>query len=121
MLMWACPRAVAISEMAPGRFGIILPETDEIAAINYIERVRQACELWLESGAIALDLAAGWAKGGWEVELYARNLSDARGQQSRSARCNISYCGPSAADPIGEIYRIYIQPRTLGIRVGRKF
>ena len=38
-----------------------MPETDEIAAINYVERVRRACELWLESGAIALRLAAGWA------------------------------------------------------------
>jgi hypothetical protein len=26
-----------------------------------VERVRRACELWLESGAIALSLAAGWA------------------------------------------------------------
>ena len=43
------------------RFGVILTETDEIAAINYVERVRRACELWLESGAIALHLAIGWA------------------------------------------------------------
>ena len=26
-----------------------------------VERVRQVCELWLESGAIALGLAFGWA------------------------------------------------------------
>ena len=45
----------------PGRFGVLLPETDEVAAINYVERVRRACELWLESGAIALSLAVGWA------------------------------------------------------------
>ena len=44
-----------------GRFAVLLPETDEIAAINYVERVRRACELWLESGAIALRLAIGWA------------------------------------------------------------
>ncbi len=50
-----------IARLAPGRFGVLLPETDEIAAINYVERVRRACELWLESGAIALSLAAGWA------------------------------------------------------------
>lgn len=68
-----------------------------------------------------LDLATGWAKNGWEVELYARNLTDARGQQTRAARCNINICGPTAADPVGEIYRIYIQPRTIGLRVGRKF
>lgn len=50
-----------VARLAPGRFGVILPETDEISAINYVERVRRACELWLESGAIALGLAAGWA------------------------------------------------------------
>lgn len=50
-----------VARIAPGRFGILLSETDEVAAINYVERVRRACELWLESGAIALRLAAGWA------------------------------------------------------------
>ncbi len=50
-----------VARLAPGRFGVLLPETDEVAAINYVERVRRACELWLESGAIALTLAAGWA------------------------------------------------------------
>lgn len=50
-----------VSRLAPGRFGVLLPETDEVAAINYVERVRRACELWLESGAIALSLAVGWA------------------------------------------------------------
>jgi len=50
-----------VARIGPGRFAALLPETDEIAAINYIERVRRACELWLESGAIALRLAIGWA------------------------------------------------------------
>jgi diguanylate cyclase (GGDEF)-like protein len=50
-----------LARLAPGRFGVLMPETDEIVAINYVERVRRACELWLESGAIALRLAAGWA------------------------------------------------------------
>ena len=50
-----------VARLAPGRFGVLLPETDEVAAINYVERVRRACELWLESGAIALSLAIGWA------------------------------------------------------------
>src|SRR5665811_1663446 len=39
----------------------VLPETDEVAAINYVERVRVACERWLESGAVALHLSIGWA------------------------------------------------------------
>ena len=50
-----------VARLSPSRFGVLLPETDEVAAINYVERVRRACELWLESGAIALRLSAGWA------------------------------------------------------------
>jgi hypothetical protein len=38
-----------------------MPETDEIVAINYVERIRQACDQWLASGAIAMRLAIGWA------------------------------------------------------------
>ncbi len=50
-----------VARLESGRFGVLLPETDEIAAINYVERVRRASELWLESGAIAIRLAIGWA------------------------------------------------------------
>jgi diguanylate cyclase (GGDEF)-like protein len=50
-----------VARLSQSRFGVLLPETDEVAAINYVERVRRACELWLESGAIALRLSAGWA------------------------------------------------------------
>jgi diguanylate cyclase (GGDEF)-like protein len=50
-----------VARLGSGRFGILLPETDEVAAINYVERVRGACELWLEAGAIAMRLAIGWA------------------------------------------------------------
>ena len=30
-----------VARLAPGRFGVLLPETDEVAAINYVERVRE--------------------------------------------------------------------------------
>ena len=43
------------------RSPVWLPETDEILAINYVERVRSACEHWLESGAIGTRLSIGWA------------------------------------------------------------
>jgi hypothetical protein len=48
---------------------VLLPETGEVEAINYVERVRQACDLWLESGAIALHLSMGWASPGPESSL----------------------------------------------------
>jgi len=54
-------RTDRVAHVGGGRFIVLLPETDEVAAINYVERVRIACERWLESGAVALRLAIGWA------------------------------------------------------------
>lgn len=51
-----------IARLGRARFGALLTETDEIRAINYIERVRSACDVWLESGAVALRLSIGWAE-----------------------------------------------------------
>jgi diguanylate cyclase (GGDEF)-like protein len=50
-----------VARLGTGRFAVLMPETDEILAINYVERIRRACELWLEAGAVALHLAMGWA------------------------------------------------------------
>ena len=54
-------RADHVARLDRGRYAVLLPETDEVAAINYVERIRRACDLWLESGAIAMRLAIGWA------------------------------------------------------------
>jgi diguanylate cyclase (GGDEF)-like protein len=51
-----------LARLSPTRFGVLLVETDEIRAINYIERVRSACDVWLASGAVALRLSVGWAE-----------------------------------------------------------
>jgi len=48
------------TQLRRGRFGILLPETDEISAINFAERVRAECDRWLEAGEVALRLAIGW-------------------------------------------------------------
>jgi len=45
-----------VEEIGPLATWFLLTETDEIAAINYVERIRRACDLWLESGAIAMRL-----------------------------------------------------------------
>jgi len=50
-----------VARLGPGRFGLLLPETGEVEAINLTERMRSLCELWLASSAIALHLAIGWA------------------------------------------------------------
>jgi diguanylate cyclase (GGDEF)-like protein len=62
-------RADYVARLEPGRYGVLLPETDEVAAINYVERIRRACDLWLESGAIAMRLAIGWASTGGDIQL----------------------------------------------------
>jgi diguanylate cyclase (GGDEF)-like protein len=59
-----------VAQLGPGRFGVLLPETDEIQAIHYIERVRRTCDLWLESGAVALRLAMGWASANGDDNLH---------------------------------------------------
>jgi hypothetical protein len=64
---------------------VLLPETDEVAAINYVERIRRACELWLESGAIAMRLSIGWASTAGDVGLNGaiRVASDRLRQEQR--------------------------------------
>ena len=51
-----------IARLSGRSFGVLLPETDEVQAINFVERVRTTCDLWLASGAISLRLAMGWAE-----------------------------------------------------------
>jgi diguanylate cyclase (GGDEF)-like protein len=49
-----------IARIGPGRFGIILVETDEVSTINFVDRARKAC--WDELGAdVELEIRAGWA------------------------------------------------------------
>ena len=59
-----------VARLADGRFAVLLPETDEIQAINYVERIRRTCDLWLESGAVALRLAIGWASASGDESLH---------------------------------------------------
>jgi diguanylate cyclase (GGDEF)-like protein len=59
-----------VARLGDGRFAVLLPETDEIQAINYVERVRRTCDMWLESGAVALRLAMGWASASGDESLH---------------------------------------------------
>ena len=76
-----------VARLGPSRFGVLLPETNEVAAINYVERVRQASDLWLESGAIALRLAIGWAS-----PVVDSSLVDAQARRP-------SGCSPRCTEP----------------------
>jgi outer membrane receptor protein involved in Fe transport len=70
-----------------------------------------------------VDASAGLDRGPWNVELYVKNLFDARGQLSKSIQCLESTCGDPGGDTArgGIIYTTVTRPRTTGLRVGRKF
>ena len=96
-------------------------------AVSYIgDRIRtlptaDSAKLGISPAYTQIDASIGATRGGLSIDLYVRNLNDVRGEQSRSAQCNINYCGPSSFDRVGEIYRNYNQPRTIGLRLGKKF
>jgi diguanylate cyclase (GGDEF)-like protein len=82
-------RADHVARLERGRYAVLLPETDEVAAINYVERIRRAADLWLESGAIAMRLAIGWASAAGDAGLSGavRVATDRmRLEQRRQAR-----------------------------------
>ncbi len=70
-----------------------------------------------------VDLGAGLDKGPWSVDLFAKNLFDKRGQVTKGIQCVEAVCGdPGGATAIGpKIYTTVIRPRTIGLRIGRKF
>jgi diguanylate cyclase (GGDEF)-like protein len=49
------------ARIGPARLGVVLTETDEIAAINFVERVREHAPKKLPRGADSLGFAFGWA------------------------------------------------------------
>lgn len=78
-----------LARIGTSRFGILLPETGEVEAINYIERVREACDMWLEAGSVALHLSMGWASPGPDSTLadaVARANDRMFAEQRRAAR-----------------------------------
>jgi diguanylate cyclase (GGDEF)-like protein len=81
--------ADVLTRVGHARFFALLPETDEIAAINYVERVRAACDLWLEAGAVTVRLVIGWASppaGGTLAE--ALTLAQERMNGARPSRAS---------------------------------
>lgn len=76
-----------IARIGPARFGIVLLETDEIRAINFIDRARAACrkQFWVGSG---LAIRTGWASAseagdlGAAVVLAEKRLGDAAYQEA---------------------------------------
>jgi diguanylate cyclase (GGDEF)-like protein len=65
----ACARRLAreirssdhVARIDSARFGVLLPETTEIAAINFVERARASCERELAPYRGAVRVGFGWA------------------------------------------------------------
>lgn len=102
-----------VARIGDDRFAAFLPETDEIQAINYIERVRLVCEPWLASSAVPLRLTMGWsgptassdleyALSRAEERMHAdRRMSGISAQLPRGLRTNVVAIpreGPAATD-----------------------
>ena len=70
-----------------------------------------------------VDVSAGIVKEPWSADLFVKNLFDVRGQLSKGIQCNEATCGdPDGATAIGgKVYTVVSRPRTIGLRVGRKF
>jgi diguanylate cyclase (GGDEF)-like protein len=49
------------ARIGPARFGVVLVETDEVMAVNFVERVREALPRTLPRGIEGLRLGFGWA------------------------------------------------------------
>ena len=76
-------------------FVALLPETDEVAAINYVERVRSECDAWLETLGPEFRLAMGWAQ-----PIGGASLADAllvADDRMAADRRRHGFGGPAAA------------------------
>ena len=58
-----------IARLEQARFGILLTETSEIAAINFIERARASCEEELAAIGNGVTIGFGWASPAEKVHL----------------------------------------------------
>ena len=68
-----------------------------------------------------LDLSLGGEKDNLTVELFAKNVTDERGQLNRFTPCTLSICGAAFPGVPRALYVVPIQPRLLGIRFGQTF
>ncbi len=70
-----------------------------------------------------VDIGTGVETGPWSLDLFVKNLFDVRGQLSKGIQCREEVCGDqdNVTAGGGKIYTVVSRPRTIEIRVGRKF
>jgi outer membrane receptor protein involved in Fe transport len=67
------------------------------------------------------DLSAGFERNRLSVELFAKNITDERGQENRSTPCTISICTANVPGIPQAVYVVPVQPLTVGIRLSQRF
>ena len=60
------------------------------------------------------DIAAGFGRDGWRLELFVSNVFDELAQVSRFAQCAETVCG-------SEVYVVPQRPRTIGLKFSQEF
>ena len=75
VLRTGCRSSDYLARLGDDRVGLILTETDEIAAINMIERVREPCDRALRKHGGGARMAFGWAS-----PTLVSSLADAVGR-----------------------------------------
>ena len=70
VLRAGCRASDFIARLADDRVGLILTETDEIEAINMIERLRDSGDRALAARAVGGRLAFGWASASASTSLF---------------------------------------------------
>ena len=70
-----------------------------------------------------VDLSTGIDKGLWSVDLFAKNVFDVRGEVTKGIQCPELVCGDVSNSTAsgGKVYTTVTRPRTIGLRIGRKF
>ena len=70
-----------------------------------------------------VDIGAGIEKGSWNTGLFVKNLFDVRGAIAKGIQCREVICGdPDGLTSVGgKVYTTVTRPRTIGLRIGRKF
>jgi len=67
------------------------------------------------------DLAAGVERNRLSLEIWAKNITDERGQENRGTPCTIYICASSLPGVPQAIYVVPVQPLTVGITLSQKF
>lgn len=67
-----------------------------------------------QAGYITTDLSAGFGRDSWTFSAYVTNLNDSRASLTRSTECVEAVCG-------AQVYSVPLQPRTVGMKFGRRF